>query len=197
MRNIRMEKEIILYYGNPAGYASGGKAVVDLLFESEELKAFLSRQKDIGEVKWTDGVYDRLVNGQRDTQELTLLKNCRVWQLKPESDIRMRFISLADFCKTFGEPQMSDYQTVYDGEVETNDLEALYTKFNIAHPPGYAGHSLSMLMCWSCTMRTAAASSWNSAVRSHPSACCDRSRYAAELSRRALRLHAIDRVFLE
>ena len=140
MRNIRMEKEIILYYGNPAGYASGGKAVVDLLFESEELKAFLSRQKDIGEVKWTDGVYDRLVNGQRDTQELTLLKNCRVWQLKPESDIRMRFISLADFCKEFGEPQMSDYQTVYDGEVETNDLEALYTKFNINHLPGYAGH---------------------------------------------------------
>ena len=144
MRNIRMEKDIILYYGNPAGYVSGGKAMVDPLFQSEELNAFLSRQKDIGEVKWTGGVYDRLVNGQRDTQELTLLKSCRVWQLKPESDLRMRFISLADFCKEFGEPQMSDYQTVYDGEVETNNLEALYTKFNIDHPPGYAGHSLSM-----------------------------------------------------
>ena len=56
----------------------------------------------------------------------------------------MRFISLANFCKEFGEPQISDYQTVYDGEVETNDLEALYTKFNVDHPPGYAGHSLSM-----------------------------------------------------
>lgn len=144
MRNIRMEKDIILYYNNPAGYVSSGKAVVDPLFQSEELNAFLSRQKDIGEVKWTDGVYDRLVNGQRDTQELTLLKSCRVWQLKPESDIQMRFISLEDFGKSFGEPQMSDYQTVYDGEVETNDLEALYTKFNTAHPPGYAGHSLSM-----------------------------------------------------
>ena len=144
MRNIRMEKEMILYYGNPAGYVSGGKAMVDPLFQSEELNAFLSRQKDISEVKWTDGVYDRLVNGQKDTQEITLLKSCRVCQLNPESDIRIRFISLGDFCKTFGEPQMSDYQTVYDGEVETNDLEALYTKFNIAHPPGYAGHSLSM-----------------------------------------------------
>ena len=28
--------------------------------------------------------------------------------------------------------------------METNNLEALYTKFNIDHPPGYAGHSLSM-----------------------------------------------------
>lgn len=144
MRNIRMEKDIILYYGNPAGYVSGGKAMVDPLFKSEELNAFLSRQKDISEVKWMDGVYDRLVNGQRDTQELTPLKNCRVWQLKSESDLQMRFISLADFCKSFGEPKMSDYQIVYDGEVETNDLEALYTKFNTAHPPGYAGHSLSM-----------------------------------------------------
>ena len=27
MRNIRMEKDIILYYGNPAGYVSGGKAI--------------------------------------------------------------------------------------------------------------------------------------------------------------------------
>lgn len=60
MRNIRMEKDIILYYGNPAGYVNGGKAVVDPIFQSEELNAFLSRQKGIGEVKWTDGVYDRL-----------------------------------------------------------------------------------------------------------------------------------------
>ncbi len=144
MRNIRMEKDIILYYGNPAGYVSGGKAVVDPLFESEELNAFLRSQKEIGEVKWTDGVYDRLVNGQRDTQELTPLKNYCVSPLKPESDLKMRFSSLSDFCKSFGEPKMSDYQTVYDGEVETNNLEALYTKFNVDHPPGYAGHSLSM-----------------------------------------------------
>lgn len=141
---ISFDKNVIMYYGNPAGYLSGDKAVVDPLFRSEELSAFLSRQKDIDEVKWTDGVYDRLVNGQQESCEAALLKNCRVWQLKPESDVRMRFISLAEFEKNFGSPKMSDYQTVYDGEVETNNLEALYTKFNCAHPPGYAGHSLSM-----------------------------------------------------
>ena len=57
MRGIRMEKDIILYYGNAAGYVSGGKAVVDPLFESQELKDFLARQKDVSEVKWTDGVF--------------------------------------------------------------------------------------------------------------------------------------------
>ncbi|MEG0824439.1 MAG: YodL domain-containing protein [Oscillospiraceae bacterium] len=144
MRGASIEKNIIIYYGNPAGYLTNGKAVVDPLFQSEELSAFLSRQKDITEVKWTDGVYDRLVNGQRDHPEAPLLKNCRVWQLKPESDVRMRFITLTDYEKGFGSPQRADYQAVFDGEVETNDLEALYTKFNVNHPPGYAGHSLSM-----------------------------------------------------
>lgn len=141
---ISLEKNVIMYYGNPAGYLTGDKAVTDPLFRSEELESFLQRQKDIGEVTWVDGVYDRLANGQRESPEMALLKKCRVWQLKPESDVRMRFISLDQFTKDFGVPQMSDYQTVYDGEVETNDLEALYTKFNVAHPPGYAGHSLSM-----------------------------------------------------
>ncbi len=139
-----IEKDVVLYYSNPAGYIRDGKAVVDPLFQTEELTAFLSRQKDITEVKWTDGVYDRLVNGQRNHPEAPLLKSCRVWQLSPESDIRKRFISLDEVQKSFGAPQLSDYQTVYDGEVETNDLEALYTKFNINHPPGYAGHSLSI-----------------------------------------------------
>lgn len=141
---VKIENGVVFYYNNPAGYLTDGKAVVDPLFQSEELSTFLSRQKDIAEVKWTDGVYDRLVNGQRDHPEAPLLKSCRVWQLNPESDVRMRFISLDEFQKEYGAPQMSDYQTVFDGEVETNHLEALYTKFNTAHPPGYAGHSLSM-----------------------------------------------------
>lgn len=40
-----------------------------------------------------------------------------------------------------------NYQVVYDGAAETNDLEALYRKFGndgSALPAGYKGHSLSM-----------------------------------------------------
>jgi len=72
------------------------------------------------------------------------LKNCRVWQLKPDVDIRMKFIGYEELIRDFGPPVRDHYQLVYDGEVETNDLEELYTKFNLNHPPGYAGHSLSM-----------------------------------------------------
>lgn len=55
MRGASIEKSTILYYGNPAGYLTDGKAVVDPLFQTEEMTAFLSRQKDIAEVKWTSG----------------------------------------------------------------------------------------------------------------------------------------------
>lgn len=144
MRGIRMEKDTILYYGNAAGYISNGKAVVDPLFQSKELQDFLDRQKDVTEVKWVNGTFDRLMNGQQDNREITPLKNVRIWQLKPDSDILMRFIGYDEMAEKFGEPNMRDYDAVYDGEVETNDLESIYAKFNVEHPEGFTGHSLSM-----------------------------------------------------
>lgn len=144
MKPIRIENGVIVYYGNRAGRISGDRAVVDPMFEGAELNAFLEKQKDIREIKWTDGVFDRLANGPKDTSEMQILKDCRVWQLKPDVDIRMKFISYDELVKQFGQPDPENYQLVYEGEVDTNDLEALYEKFNLDHPPGYRGHSLSM-----------------------------------------------------
>jgi hypothetical protein len=56
----------------------------------------------------------------------------------------MRFIGYDEMAEKFGEPNMRDYDAVYDGEVETNDLESIYAKFNVEHPEGFTGHSLSM-----------------------------------------------------
>lgn len=144
MLGVTIQKGMIGYYGNAAGYVCENKAVVDLLFKSQEIQAFLNGQKDISEVKWVEGVFERLSSGQKENHELVLLKNCRIWQLKPESDIMMRFISYDQMKRDFGEPNSQDYQVVYDGEIESNDLEVIYTKFNTVHPPGYTGHSLSM-----------------------------------------------------
>ena len=144
MKPIRIEDGVIVYYGNRAGRISGGRAVVDPMFEGPELNAFLEKQKDIREVKWTDGVFDRLANGPKDTGEMQSLKDCRVWQLRPDVDIRMKFISYDELEKQFGHPEPENYQLVFEGEVDTNDLEALYEKFNVDHPAGYRGHSLSM-----------------------------------------------------
>lgn len=45
MKGISLQKGIILYYGNAAGYITGEAAVVDSMFESQELKDFLDNQK--------------------------------------------------------------------------------------------------------------------------------------------------------
>lgn len=145
MSGIRIENGTILFYGNAAGYVSQGRAVVDPMFQGDELSAFLDRQREVKEVKWTDGVFDRLMSGQKETREIQLLKNCRVWQLKPDVDIGMKFIGYDEMLKRYGPPDPANYQMVYDGEVDTNDLEGLYAKFNAdERPTGYTGYSLSM-----------------------------------------------------
>ena len=42
------------------------------------------------------------------------------------------------------ESHLENYNIVYDGQLDTNDLEAIYTRCNVNHPLGYNGHSLSM-----------------------------------------------------
>lgn len=44
----------------------------------------------------------------------------------------------------FGKPEPENYQVVYGGQLETNDLDAIFEKFNLHHPPDFQGHSLSM-----------------------------------------------------
>lgn len=144
MSNIQFINNRILYYGNLAGYLSRGKAVVDPMFQTDELESYLTEKKGL-EVEWKPGTFERLAAGIIDPEgNAALHKRCRVWQLASEADIMMKFISYDVFTSRFGEPNPANYRVVYDGEVDTNELEALYTKFNIDHPLGYEGHSLSM-----------------------------------------------------
>lgn len=70
MNPIRIENGIVVYYGNMVGRVAGGKATVDPMFQGPELEEFLSRQKSIRKVKWTDGVFDRLMSGNRENGEV-------------------------------------------------------------------------------------------------------------------------------
>lgn len=92
MKSIRIENGIIVYYGNLVGCINNGRVVVDPMFEGPELNAFLEKQCNIREIKWLEGMFDRLTSGPRENREIQILKNCRVWQLKPNVDIRMKFI---------------------------------------------------------------------------------------------------------
>lgn len=44
----------------------------------------------------------------------------------------------------FGEPNPDNYLVVYDDQIETNDFNAIFRKFNLDIPLGYLGHSLSI-----------------------------------------------------
>ena len=144
MKPIRIENGIVIYYGNRIGRVTEGKATVDPMFQAKELSSFLDRHPGVQEVFWMDGMFDRLANGHKDAGKAQALKNVRVWQLKPDVDIYMKFVGYEEMCRKFGPPAKENYQQVYDGAVETNDLEALYTKFNVDIPQEYYGHSLSM-----------------------------------------------------
>ena len=116
MKTIYMEKGVIMYYGSRAGQIADGCAVVDPLFQGPELLDFLDKQKHIREVKWMDGIYDRLMNAPKETGfQQAALKNVRIWQLKPDVDIQMKFIPFEELSHRFGPPDLSNYEAVYDG----------------------------------------------------------------------------------
>lgn len=144
MKPIRIESGIIVYYGNRVGRVADGRATVDPIFEGKELNSFLEKQPNIREVQWTDGMFDRLMGGPKDTHEIPVLKNCRVWQLKPDVDVRIKFIGYEELCRDFGPPNPDNYRMVYDGAVETNSLEALYDEFKNSLPGNCADHVLSI-----------------------------------------------------
>jgi len=145
MSGIEFKNDCIVYYGNPAGYLKEDKATVDKMFQSKEFEEWLADRNL--EALWKDGVFERLSKGEQLTENSegrVPLKNVRIWQLKPDSDFELRFRSYDEIQNIYGEPCINNYEAVYDGEFDTNDLEAIYSKFNMDHPVGFKGHSLSI-----------------------------------------------------
>jgi len=133
---------IIMFYRNKVGYIKDRDAVVDPMFESEELTEFLTKTNNFN-LKWKDGIYDVLI--KNEPIDAINLKVCRIYQLKPEADIRMKFIGYDELIKHgLGKPDPANYKVVFDGELDTNGLDEIFEKFNVDIPEYYEGHSLSM-----------------------------------------------------
>lgn len=119
---------IIEYYGNQVGYVKDNKAVVDVMFQREEIAEFLTQKNGIS-VEWKSDVYDNLLKG--NIEETSVSKNCRIYQLKPETDLRMRFVGYNDLKeKGFDEPNIESYRVVFDGNVGTEVPEEIYDIFD-------------------------------------------------------------------
>ena len=107
----------LIFYGNPVGYVKADTAVVDEMFRTDELNQYLSRMNLTP--RWEDGIFDRLVSGEVTGEELAQSrKGCRIWQLKKDVDVTMRFIGYEDQVRKFGEPDAGNYVVeLYDDSV--------------------------------------------------------------------------------
>ena len=145
MKAFNITKDgIIEYYGNKAGFVREQTAAVDTMFKRKELEDYLHRDCGL-DVIWKDGIYDSLASGKTENEDVVILKQCRIHQLKPETDVRIKFIGYEDLQKRgFGKPSLDNYRIVYDGDIGTNDLEEIYRKLNQPElPESYSGYSLS------------------------------------------------------
>ena len=152
--SIKLKNNLIDFYGNPAGFLKNGDftdgksvkfATVDSNFKCDELSQWLENQNL--ETTYEDGVFEKLALNRKyyEEEDATPLKNVRVWQLRQDFDVDCRFASYEEMVSRYGEPTEDSYKTVFDGELNTNDLEEIYQLLNDdKKPQKYTGHSLSM-----------------------------------------------------
>ena len=136
MKSINITKEGILeYYGNRVGYVKNDTAFVDEMFKKADIADFLGKENGF-KIEWQNDIYDRLIKGEITNPEQIALKNCRLYQLKSTTNVRMRFIGYKELKERgFREPNVADYKVVYDGNVGTNDLEGIYDRFDGPNKP--------------------------------------------------------------
>ena len=145
MKKIYFSNVILNYYGNPAGYLTDGKVVLDSIFNKKAIIDYLSEKELAVEIR--SGVYDRLSDGGGVdfVGEETRGRRIRIYQLKQDSPILMRFVSLAERKRRgFAQPQKQEYVLVYEGEVEDFQLEKVWEKFGRKVPDDFRGHALSI-----------------------------------------------------
>ena len=68
---------------------------------------------------------------------------------RSEDTVYERFSSMRELERMGLEPDIDHYEVVYNGPIEQSagaaeQLEALYTRFNIDHPEDFRGHSMSV-----------------------------------------------------
>lgn len=134
------ERDLIRQGGVLVGYFEDGTAVLDSAFFGCDVGHRLIRAGRA--VSWQPGIAKRL---EQQAQTRPKMRSVRVWQLKPEADLNKKFIRYWELTDRFGGPSRSDYQMVFDGQLDTDHPEELYERFNAGTlPQGYRGHRLTI-----------------------------------------------------
>lgn len=78
MKRIDIVDGILYYYGNPAGCVSGETAILDTMFQKEELIRFLT-EKGIENPVFRGGVYDQLSEDSGTEKTITIDRKLPVY----------------------------------------------------------------------------------------------------------------------
>ena len=118
MKRIDIVDGILYYYGNPVGCVSGETAILDTMFQKEELIRFLT-EKGIENPVFRGGVYDQLSEDSGTEKTITIdrkePKKFRIYQLGQKSPVTMRFISLAERRnRGYDRPHRGEYVLVHE-----------------------------------------------------------------------------------
>ena len=146
MQGISFRNGVLIYYGNPAGYMLDGKVILDSIFDKKEIISYLSEKEHLT-VEVREGVYDRLSEGggMEDVTVQGKERRIRIYQLKQDTPIMVRFISLAERTnRGFAGPHSAEYDLVYEMEVDAFDLEKIWECFGAKLPKNFNGHALSI-----------------------------------------------------
>lgn len=89
--------------------------------------------------------YQRLMTNELCSKEKTIMK-IRIHQINTERDVqRLKFMNYKYITNRCGGKIPADiYDCIYEGEVEAETLEDIYSIFNLKHPADFKGHSLSV-----------------------------------------------------
>lgn len=147
MQHTGVRGNRVYYYGNAAGYIDNGKAIIDTMFQNDELAAWLRSSQKLP-VEYREGVYDRLAAGTQygnDSRNSPTLQTCRIWQLKPEVDPLIKFKDYDELLVlTHGPPDPANYRLVYECETGSDDLDDIYERLRDRPPPGFNGNPIAI-----------------------------------------------------
>lgn len=68
----------------------------------------------------------------------------KLFQVAPEKDCHNLMFMNYEFTMAHGGIREDTYEVVFDGELEVKRLEDIFRIFNIAHPEGFRGRSMSV-----------------------------------------------------
>ena len=133
------EKKLIRQGEIPIGYCKGGTVFLDSEFLGCGIGRELIRRGKT--VRWVPGIAGGL-DGETPQEKV---RRVRVYQLKADIDPAKKFLPYARLYQQYGGISPEDYAVVFDGQLDTDEPNGLYERFNASQlPKGYTGHRLSV-----------------------------------------------------